>query len=261
MTDRPARVLLADDAAEIRDLTRRALEATGAFTVVGEAANGQESIDLGSALQPDLVVLDLAMPIMDGLTALPLLREAVPDAMIVVLSGLEAERMAPLARAKGAAAFMPKGLAPAEIADQLLAFLRQGEVDIEVAGREAYLQLDADPASAGRARVFVESTLAEWGCTDLNDIVLLLTSELVTNAVLHAGSEVDLSLRLAEGILQIAVADRSPVAPVVRPPSEQATNGRGMLLLDAMALRWSVVPTEAGKVVWFEVPTAVARRS
>lgn len=255
------RVLLADDAAEMRDLVRRSLEDAGAFTVVGEAGNGQEAIELAAALQPDLVVLDLAMPIMDGVTALPLVRDAAPEALVVVLSGMEAEVMAPLVRAKGASAFMPKALPPSEIAAQLLAFLRQDEIDLDAPPNEAYLQLDPDPASAGRARAFVESTLEQWHCHHLVDIVLLLTSELVTNAVLHAGSDVDLSLRLARDVLQIAVADRSPVAPVVREQSESATNGRGMLLLDAMASRWSVVPTEAGKIVWFEVPTARARRA
>jgi DNA-binding NarL/FixJ family response regulator len=256
------RVLLADDSADVRDLTRRVLERTGQFTVLGEASDGQEAIDLATELQPDLVLLDLAMPIMDGLTALPLLREAAPSALLVVLSGLDAERMAPLARAKGASAFMPKALPPAELAEQLVAFLGQDSIDLTgEPAQEAYLQLDAEPASAPRARSFVKTTLEQWDCAELADIVLLLTSELVTNAVLHAGSEADLSLRLARGVLQIAVADRSPVAPVVRRPSDEATGGRGMLLLDAMSLRWSVIPTRAGKIVWFEVPTAPARRA
>lgn len=261
MSDALVRVLLADDAADMRDLTRRTLETTGMFTVVGEAANGKEAIDLTRDLQPDVVVLDLAMPIMDGLTALPELRAQAPDALVVVLSGMEAERMAPLARAKGASAFMPKALPPAEFAEQLIAFLRQDEIHAADSDAfEAYVELAAEPASAARARTFVKQTLEEWECAHLDDIVVLLTSELVTNAVLHVGSDVDLSLRLSRGILQIAVADRSPVTPIVREPSEEATNGRGMLLLDAMALRWSVVPTEAGKIVWFEVPAAVAQR-
>jgi DNA-binding NarL/FixJ family response regulator len=255
------RVLLADDAPDMRDLMRRALEATGAFAIVGEAANGQEAIDRTSALRPDLILLDLAMPVMDGLTALPALRAAAPDALVVVLSGMEAERMAPLARAKGASAFMPKGLPAHELADQLLAFLRRGDGSQDPQpANEAYLQLDADPSSARRARQFVEVTLEQWECGHLADIVQLLTSELVTNAVLHAGSDVDLSLRLATETLEIAVADRSPVQPVIREQSEEATNGRGVLLLDATAERWSVIPTEAGKIVWFEVPRAMARQ-
>lgn len=255
------RVLVVDDAPDMRDLTRRALESTGAFSVVGEAANGQEAIDRTSALQPDLVVLDLAMPIMDGLTALPEVRAAAPAAAVVVLSGIEAELVAPMARAKGASAFMPKALPPSEIAAQLLSFLRHGDDDDAPPANEAYLQLPAEPISPQRARLFVESTIEQWDCAELADIVLLLTSELVTNAVLHAGSDVDLSLRLAGSVLQITVADRSPVQPVIRQQRDEATNGRGMLLLDAMATRWSVVPTEAGKIVWFEVPTHMARRS
>ena len=252
------RVLLVDDAADVRALTRKALERTGRFDIVAEAADGQQAVDIAQVQQPNLVLLDLSMPVMDGMDALPLLRDAVPAAVIVVLSGLEAERMAPQARAKGASAFMPKALGPVRVAEQLLAFMdKASSLTSSGVSKEATLRLDADPISARRARRFVEETLTGWDCAHLADIVLLLTSELVTNAVLHAGSQADLTLRTDGTTLRIAVADQSPVSPVVRPPNTQSTTGRGMLLLDAMASSWSIVPTDAGKVVWFEVDASV----
>jgi DNA-binding NarL/FixJ family response regulator len=254
------RIVLADDDRDIRALTRRALEDTGRFEVIGEAVNGEDAVAKAMELRPDVLLLDLAMPRMDGLTALPLVRESATNTLVVVVSGLDAERMAPLVRAKGASAFMPKGLGPRDMVAQLLAYLAQ---DFRNAGggdeqREAFINLTAEPLSARRARRFVEETLAAWKCHAMSDIVLLLTSELVTNAILHAGSDVDLSLQLDAGVLRIAIADRSPAEPVVRDPGEDSTHGRGMVLLEAMSDAWSVVNTDAGKIVWFDVPTAGA---
>ena len=258
MTSAPVfRVLLADDASDVRALTRRALERTGRFEVVGEAGDGSQAVAAAGTLLPDLVLLDLSMPVMDGMTALPLIREAAPKALIVVLSGLEAERMAPQVRAKGASAFMPKALTPGRIAEQLLAFMDEGlaEVGDSTLLEQASIRLQAEPLSARRARRFVEQTLLAWNCSHLSDIVALLTSELVTNAVLHAGSPAQLTLRTDGTVLRISVADSSTQHPVVRQGLEDSTHGRGLVLLDAMATSWSVVGTDAGKVVWFEVPT------
>lgn len=256
----PYRVLLADDAADIRLLMRRSLERTGRFHIVGEAADGRATVEVAAREHPEVVLLDLAMPVMDGLAALPHIRAAAPNATVIVLSALDAERMAPLARAKGASAFMPKALGAARVVEQLVEVL-DGRLrqDADATDRQALISLAAEPLSARRARSFVESTLREWSCEDLIEIVALLTSELVTNAVLHAHSETDLSLSHAGEVLHIAVADRSPSPPVVQDPSADATGGRGMVLLDVMASTWSVIPTAAGKIVWFEVPASAGR--
>lgn len=103
------RVLLVDDASDIRLLLRRVLHRAGGFEVVGEAANGREAITLAETLQPDLVVLDLAMPVMDGLEALPLIRGCVPKAKVVVLSGFDEARTANAALNAGADAYVEKG--------------------------------------------------------------------------------------------------------------------------------------------------------
>ena len=72
------RVLVVDDAEDLRMLLRARMETRNGLTVVGEAADGLAAVELASELQPDLVMLDLAMPRMDGLEALPLIRAAVP---------------------------------------------------------------------------------------------------------------------------------------------------------------------------------------
>jgi PAS domain S-box-containing protein len=80
------RVLLVDDAASVRALLRATLEQSGAFDVVGEAGNGDAAVALAEQLRPDVIVLDLAMPGVDGLTALPELARRAPGATIVVFS-------------------------------------------------------------------------------------------------------------------------------------------------------------------------------
>lgn len=109
------RTLLVDDAVELRVLIRRALEASGRYEVVGEAGDGLEAIELAALLRPDLVLLDLSMPRMDGLEALPALREASPAAAVVVLSGHAQELAAESALAAGAVAYLEKGLRPTQL--------------------------------------------------------------------------------------------------------------------------------------------------
>jgi DNA-binding NarL/FixJ family response regulator len=119
------RVLLADDTQEIRRLLRVNLELDGRFEVVGEAADGAEAVELTRSLHPDAVVLDLAMPIMDGLQAAPAIRESVPAARILVLSGFDHSRMEARAREQGAHGYLEKGTAFGKIADVLMALCRE----------------------------------------------------------------------------------------------------------------------------------------
>ncbi len=103
------RVLLVDDSSDIRLLLRRTLTRASTFEIVGEASDGREAIVLAGNLQPDVVVLDLAMPVMDGLEALPQIRQRLPDAKIVVLSGFEEGRTEQAALEAGADAYIEKG--------------------------------------------------------------------------------------------------------------------------------------------------------
>ncbi len=102
------RVVLADDSKDVRDLLRLRLEISGVLQIVGEAQNGREAIEIARAEQPDLLVLDLSMPEMDGLEALPLVREASPETRIVVFSGFEGSDVERQVRTLGAVAFYDK---------------------------------------------------------------------------------------------------------------------------------------------------------
>lgn len=83
-----ARVMLVDDSAVVRGLMRRWIEGHSTLSVAGSAANGAEAVELARKVQPDLIVLDLEMPIMDGMTALPHLLQAVPKCKVLVASTL-----------------------------------------------------------------------------------------------------------------------------------------------------------------------------
>ncbi len=115
------RVLLVDDMAELRAMIRLTLERSGRFEVVGEAGDGRQAIDVSTEVQPDVVLLDVSMPVMDGLEALPHLRRAAPDATIVMLSGFSEARLGAEAAAGGATAYLEKGLPPQALVDRLLA--------------------------------------------------------------------------------------------------------------------------------------------
>ena len=107
------RVLIADDAAPIRLLLRAVLSGADDFVVVGEAEDGAAAVRMAGELRPDLVLLDLFMPVMDGREALPLIRQASPACRIVLLSGAE---RAELGEAGSAAdGVLAKGQPPAEI--------------------------------------------------------------------------------------------------------------------------------------------------
>src|SRR5438876_9616560 len=112
------RILLVDD----HPLTRSALAgllAQHGFDVVGEAADGEEAIECAGRLRPDLVLLDLSMPGLDGLSALPRLREAAPDCEVVVLTASGTEENLLGAIRAGAAGYLLKSEPPARIVEFL----------------------------------------------------------------------------------------------------------------------------------------------
>src|SRR5688500_14683915 len=100
-------------------MVRLALERSGKFEVVAEAENGQEAIDLAQAHKPDLVLLDISMPVLDGLEALPQVLEAHDQCKVVMLSGFEASRLGATALELGAAGYLEKGVAPRQLVDEL----------------------------------------------------------------------------------------------------------------------------------------------
>lgn len=108
MTDN-LNVLVVDDSADLRDLISMVIARhPGGWQVVATAAEGQQAIDEARASQPDLVLLDIAMPVMDGMQALPLIREAAPLAVVVMLSGYPFETAGQGAINAGAHGYLEK---------------------------------------------------------------------------------------------------------------------------------------------------------
>jgi DNA-binding NarL/FixJ family response regulator len=103
------RVLVVDDAANLRELLTLLLETEDDFEVVGTAADGEQALAAAIALEPDIVLLDLAMPRMDGLQALPGLRDRLPKARIVIFSGFDQGGLVEEALKLGADAYLEKG--------------------------------------------------------------------------------------------------------------------------------------------------------
>lgn len=102
-------VYLCDDVPELRQLLRIILEQDPGLRVVGESGDAQVGIEEIAELQPDVVLLDLSMPGMDGLEALPLIRRASPGTAVIVFSGFTEARMASLVLESGADRYIEKG--------------------------------------------------------------------------------------------------------------------------------------------------------
>lgn len=102
------RVVVADDDADIRAMLLAMLELDG-YEVVGEADDGDVAIDVVAAQQPDLLVLDLHMPRLSGLDALPRLAEVAPATTVVVLSAFVADSVAAEVLRRGAVTYVEKG--------------------------------------------------------------------------------------------------------------------------------------------------------
>ncbi len=116
----PARVLVADDDVLTRRLLRHAVDAEAALELVGEAADGTEALALAHVLAPDVVVLDISMPGLDGLAVAARVRPALPNCAIVVFSASDAEAQA---LAAGADCFVAKAAGPAAVVHAAAALL------------------------------------------------------------------------------------------------------------------------------------------
>jgi len=105
----------------------------------------------------------------------------------------------------------------------------------------------------GEARRLVRHSLASAGREDLVETAELLVSEVVTNAILHAGTPIDLAVFVADGGLRVEIGDGSPHFPSRHGYAPTAGTGRGLMLLQQMVDNWGVVPNALGKTVWFQL--------
>lgn len=99
----------------------------------------------------------------------------------------------------------------------------------------------------------MRQTLDAAGASDFEEGAVLLVSELVTNAVLHARAAPEITVRAGEGQVWIGVRDASPVTPAPKRYGIDAATGRGLQLVERIAARWGVHTDDGGKTVWFEL--------
>ena len=114
----------------------------------------------------------------------------------------------------------------------------------------ARLDLPAEPASVSRARRLVAATLRDVVDDDLVSAALVITSELATNAMLHARTDFQVAVRRDERGLRIEVQDGSPRLPRRKRYSDQSGTGRGLVLVESLSALAGAEQNEQGKVVW-----------
>jgi anti-sigma regulatory factor (Ser/Thr protein kinase) len=120
--------------------------------------------------------------------------------------------------------------------------------------KSARIALPRSPASVGTARRFIEARIAAWSFPEpTGSQLVLIASELVTNAVLHARTELTLVLELRDGRVRISVEDRSTAPPTLRHYRTDALTGRGLGVVAALSDSWGISTAADSKVVWAEV--------
>lgn len=206
---------------------------------------------LASRLRPDMVVLDLGLPDLPRLHVLAEITRLSPTSRVVVFSGLDEHGTTTAALDGGASSYVLKGSDTAVLV-RALAELPPGH-------RDANTSFDATPQSAAAARRFVRDFCLSRGCEELIDLALLVVSELITNAVVHAQSPSTLALRLRSETLRLEVSDASTEAPSPKSVTAEAEEGRGLFVVAAVCTAWGVDPTETSKTIWAEISRAEDR--
>jgi two-component system nitrate/nitrite response regulator NarL len=172
------RVLIVDDHPLTRDALGSLLTQNG-FSLAGEASDGEEAIEVARTLQPELILLDLSMPGMDGLEALPLLREAAPECEVVVLTASVAEENLLAAIRAGAAGYLLKTEPP----ERIVEFLRGvAQGDAALSGSIARRLLDKVREGRDASGGVPDSIAAALSAREV-EVLLLLDEHLGTDEI------------------------------------------------------------------------------
>ncbi|HVF33412.1 MAG TPA: response regulator [Acidimicrobiales bacterium] len=252
------RLVVVDDNADYRLLVRYALEGSD-LEVVGEAATPAEGIRLVRDLQPDGVLLDIVHRDDEGLMAVRDLQEAAPDTTVIAVASYAQHELWGRSSHLGAVAYLPKSTPATKLCRELVRILESDHHADDVI-RTATERFPADLKSARTARRFVAGVLDAWGLDALQDGAALLVSELVTNAVVHAHSTVELAVHLRPERIRIEVVDTARDHVRRRDAKDDEQSGRGMALIEALAVAWGIDTLLSGKSVWFEMERAGSSR-
>jgi anti-sigma regulatory factor (Ser/Thr protein kinase) len=240
---RPLTVVVADARRPARAAVRRALSASDAFTVVGEAAAAGPAVETAVREQADQAVLALGLRPRTGLDALARVRAERPECVVLVASDLR--RVAVLDD-------------PTRLERDLHCLLGLPLVrrDGSEGGDACAVELPPARSSVATARAFVEDALVRAGRADLTVAAALLTSEIMTNAIVHARSAARVEVRAIGDVVRVEVTDWGRGALTLRDTAPTVLGGRGLHIVDALADAWGTCAAPGAKVVWFEVGRA-----
>jgi NarL family two-component system response regulator LiaR len=195
--ENPIRVVLVDDHARMHSIVRAILDATPDIRLVGQGANGQEAIVLCEQYQPDVVLMDVVMPVMDGIEATKELNERLPAMKILVLSSFQDHESVYAMLRNGAVGYITKGSLAEDLSETIRATF-QGKM---VFSSEAGAQLLAPPEPA-----------VDFHLTDRELEVLVLLAEGLTNrqsALKLSISQSTLKFHMANIYQKLGVQTRS----------------------------------------------------
>ncbi|MEW1698186.1 response regulator [Streptomyces sp. NPDC093249] len=178
MAGQPIRVVIADDEPLIRAGIRMILNSDQEIEVVGEAADGRQAIEAARAHAADVVLLDIQMPVLDGLSALPELRRAAPGARVIVLTTFGERENVLRALEHGGSGFLLKDTAPAELIRAVRA-AASGDAYLSPAATRHVVERLASSREASRAE---EARGRVAGLSEKERGVLALLGEGLSNA-------------------------------------------------------------------------------
>lgn len=194
--------------------------------------------------QPELVLIDASgLQAEDdlALTALPMLaRQAAADGIAIIVTGPSTALLIQL-EAMAVIRWVP-------VAETRASAL---ELHARTPGPpRAGLLLPPHPSATADARALVDEACRRWRITDLADTAALIVTELVANGIQHAGSPMRLTLSLRDRHLHVSLRDGSSLMPRRTTADEELESGRGLLIIEALAVAWGSVAVTDGKVVW-----------
>jgi NarL family two-component system response regulator LiaR len=204
------RVLIVDDHAVVREGLRAFLELQDGIEVVGEAGDGAEAVLRAVELAPDVVLMDLVMPVLDGVEAMRGVRSTVPTARVIVLTSfLEDERLLPAIEA-GAAGYLLKNVEPAELARAIrTAHAGEALIDPAVAARlvtalsQRPAVIRADPERLTRRETEVLELIAAGRSNKRIALALGISEKTVKNHVSHLLEKLGVSDRTQAALLAV----------------------------------------------------------
>jgi CheY-like chemotaxis protein/anti-sigma regulatory factor (Ser/Thr protein kinase) len=251
-------VLVADHDSDYRLLVRLALDGTVGFAPVLAAADMAETMSVAEAARPDVILLEVSLPGAFEIASWLVGQDEPPK--LVLVSSRPPDELAAVAAATGAVGYLGKDLAPSGLPSAIGEIVRL--VDrLESLLAKTFKRLPPDGRSAGEARRLIRRTLEGWCADDQLDDIALCVSELVTNAVVHAGSGPRVLVHVRPGAIHVEISDDSEVLPTVRAAGPDDTSGRGVSILGALSDQWgSRRRSGGGKTVWFDIGRATNRR-